>query len=375
MNINDLYQALTCVFFFSILLCYLVVKCAPHYKVLINQEDLQGVQKVHTEVTPRIGGVLVFISFSIGLLLFQDQSDTKLVIWMSVLPVLFCGLMEDLSAQISPMVRLLSAFLSIVIASICLGIGITSLGFEWADYFLSNYAIVSLLFTLLLVGGAVNSLNIIDGCNGLLAGYSILALLAIAFTANILGDETIFQLCLLLTASIVGFFMLNFPFGKIFMGDGGAYFIGFMISIIGLMLVSRHDELSNWFVLLIFIYPMFEVLFSMFRRRFFGKCNVFQPDALHLHSLVYRKLILSKTFKDKKTICNNMVSPFMWVLSLVGIIPAVIWHDNKIMLIIWALVFMAMYTMIYKYITHAVSPGWNDSIQNGRKICQPEVRK
>jgi UDP-GlcNAc:undecaprenyl-phosphate/decaprenyl-phosphate GlcNAc-1-phosphate transferase len=216
---------------------------------------------------------------------------------------------------------------------------------------LSDYVIVSLLFTLLVLGGAINSFNIIDGFNGLLGGYSILASLAIAYVAYSLGDDLVLQLSLILTASILGFFVLNFPFGKIFMGDGGAYFIGFMLSIIGLMLTDRHEKLSSWFVLLIFIYPMYELLYSIYRRKVIHKTDASQPDADHMHSLVYRKLISCRLFKQNKIICNSMTSPVMWLLSLFGIVPAIIWFDNQTILIISAFVFMFIYTVIYKYIS------------------------
>jgi UDP-N-acetylmuramyl pentapeptide phosphotransferase/UDP-N-acetylglucosamine-1-phosphate transferase len=150
---------------------------------------------------------------------------------------------------------------------------------------------------------------------------------------------------------VLGFFIFNFPFGKIFMGDGGAYFVGFMLAAIGLMLADRHTELSNWFVLLIFIYPMYELLYSIYRRKIIHNTNASHPDANHLHSLVYKKFISCDRFKHNEVICNSMTSPAMWLLSLIGIIPAVIWFNNQTMLIIWAFAFMFIYTVIYKFIS------------------------
>jgi hypothetical protein len=77
-----------------------------------------------------------------------------------------------------------------------------------------------------------------------------------------------------------------------------------------------------------------------------------QPDGLLLHMLIYKRLIKCKTFKNNKTMCNSMTSPFLWALSLVGIIPAIIWYNNQAMLIIWAFVFMAIYTILYRRIVH-----------------------
>ena len=227
-----------------------------------------------------------------------------------------------------------------MIAFVWLEIGIFSIGFEWVDSLLSNYAIISLLFTLIVVGGLVNAINIIDGFNGLMIGYSIFVLLAIAFVANILGDGLVLQLSLLLVSSLFGLFVFNFPLGKIFIGDGGAYFIGFMMAIIGLMLGIRNEEVSHWFILLLFIYPLYETVFSIYRKKIVRGTSPSQPDGYHLHMLIYKRLVKCKTFKNNKVMCNSVTSPFLWVLSLVGIIPAIIWYDNQTMLIIWAFGFV-----------------------------------
>jgi UDP-N-acetylmuramyl pentapeptide phosphotransferase/UDP-N-acetylglucosamine-1-phosphate transferase len=338
------------VFISSFVMIWAIVSLAKSKQWFVNDADLEGIQKFHIEPVARIGGFGIFVGFSVALFLLEDQSGLLFKIWLSSLPVFVVGLYEDLSARVSPLVRLLSAFLAIVIIFIWVDVGIFSLGFEAVDYVLSNYVIVSLLFTLLVVGGAVNSLNVIDGFNGLLSGYAILAFLAIAYVAYTLGDEMILQLSLIFVVSILGFFALNFPFGKIFMGDGGAYLLGFMLAIIGLILVDRHEELSNWFVLLILMYPMYELLYSIYRRKIVHNTSISQPDAGHLHSLVYQNFMSYKFLRHNKVIRNSMVSPVMWLLSLFGIVPAIIWFDNQTILIVASFLFMYIYTVIYRYI-------------------------
>jgi UDP-N-acetylmuramyl pentapeptide phosphotransferase/UDP-N-acetylglucosamine-1-phosphate transferase len=144
-----------------------------------------------------------------------------------------------------------------------------------------------------------------------MAGYSIFVLLAISYIANILGDDLVLQLSLILISSLIAFFVFNFPFGKIFMGDGGAYFVGFMMAMIGLMLGIRNEGVSNWFVLLLFIYPLYETAFSIYRKIIVRKTSPSQPDGYHLHMLIYKRLIKCKTFKNNKTLCNSMTSPFL----------------------------------------------------------------
>ena len=317
-----------------------------------NESDTFGVQKFHKNPVPHIGGALLFTGFFIGLWLLPAAQEIRLLLLVASLPVFIAGIAEDCTRKIEPTLRMIAALLSITIAFFYLDIGIRSLNFAWPDYLLSNFNFLSLLFTLLVVGGLINAINIIDGYNGLMAGYSVIVLLAIAYVSNILGDGLVFQLSLTLIASLAGFFVFNFPLGKIFMGDGGAYFVGLMMAVIGLMLGIRNDEVSHWFVLLLFIYPLYETAFSIYRRKLLHKTDVSQPDANHLHSLIYRKLISCDRFKHNKVICNSMTAPVMWLLSLLGIIPAVIWFNNQTMLIVWAFVFMLVYTIIYRRIVH-----------------------
>jgi len=345
------FQSILFVVSISFFVGFLLVRIAPKVDWLIHKLDSHGVQKFHIDPVPSIGGFSVFLAFSFGLWGVGDESNMLVFLWLASLPVFLAGLVEDVTLKIPPIQRLFFTFISILVAYISLGISVDNLGIEWIDEILFNYPFLALLFTLLIMGGAINSLNIIDGFNGLLSGHSILASLAVAYVSYMLGDDLIMQLSLILTASVLGFFVLNFPFGKIFMGDGGSYFVGFVLAVLGLMLADRHVELSNWFVLLIFIYPMYELLYSIYRRKIIHKTDASQPDAEHLHSLVYRKLISCDRFKHNMVICNSMTSPFLWLLSLVGIIPAIVWYDSQTMLIIWAFVFMFIYTIIYKYIS------------------------
>ena len=317
-----------------------------------NEFNTIGVQKFHKNPVPHIGGALLFTGFFIGLWFLPAAQEIRLLLLVASLPVFIAGIAEDCTGKIGPTLRMIAALLSITIAFFYLDIGIRSLNFAWPDYLLSNFNFLSLLFTLLVVGGLINAINIIDGYNGLMAGYSILALLAIAYVSHILGDGLVFQLSLTLTASLAGFFVFNFPLGKIFMGDGGAYFVGLIMAVIGLMLGIRNDEVSHWFVLLLFIYPLYETAFSIYRKAIVRGTSVSQPDGYHLHMLIYKRVVKCKKFKNNTVVCNSLTSPFLWVLSLFSIIPAVIWFNNQTMLIVWAFVFMLVYTIIYRRIVH-----------------------
>jgi len=340
---------------FSIVFSIFIVALAHKKQWFLNQHDLVGVQKFHHEPTPHVGGLAVFLSFVLGSFLLPVEVQRVLhpVLLVSS-PVFIIGLIEDFSAKVSPLWRLLFIFLSLSISFFYLDIGVRSLGFDWIDALLS-YPIIGLAFTLLVVGGAVNALNVIDGYNGLMSGYAMLVSMAMAIVAYQLGDDLIVQLNLLLIMSLLGFFLLNFPFGKLFMGDGGAYFVGFMLSMIGLVFVSRHNEISNWFVLGLLMYPMYELLFSIYRKKVIEGTFASQPDGFHLHMLVHRLVVVNSP-KANKAMDNSKTSPFFWLLSLVSIVPTVFWYDDKLALIGWACMFMVVYTIIYFYISSKVRP-------------------
>ena len=90
---------------------------------------------------------------------------------------------------------------------------------------------------------------------------------------------------------LVGIFFLNFPNGKIFLGDGGAYLIGFILALIALLLVKSSNTVSPWFPFLVLIYPVFETLFSMYRKNVIRNIPMSSPDGAHLHMLVYGRVI------------------------------------------------------------------------------------
>ncbi|MFN7130403.1 MAG: glycosyltransferase family 4 protein, partial [Brevundimonas sp.] len=112
-----------------------------------------------------------------------------------------------------------------------------------------------------------NAVNIIDGFNGLAAATSMLMFAAFGYVAWALRDPFIVQVCLAMIGALAGFFVWNYPRGRIFLGDGGAYLVGFVLAEVAVLLVVRHPQVSPWFCFLVCAYPVTETLFSIYRRR------------------------------------------------------------------------------------------------------------
>jgi len=134
----------------------------------------------------------------------------------------------------------------------------------------------------------MNGMNLIDGVNGLVGFTALFLLLAISIIAFNVGDMYIMNITILFAAPLIIFLFFNFPFGKVFVGDLGAYFYGFVIAILINYLFGKHNFLLTWAAVLLLFYPCMELLFS-FIRKIKNHKSPFDPDNKHLHSLIYKR--------------------------------------------------------------------------------------
>lgn len=317
-----------------------------------------GPQKIHSVPVPRIGGLTIFVGFLIGVCLaaMKGRLDTQsagLVVLCSV-PAFAGGFYEDISKRGSVLLRLTATFISAGLAFWWLGARLDRLDFPLADTWL-QFGVISILFTMFAAGGVSQSINIIDGLNGLASFIGMTILGAIGVVAWQIGDQLVLTICLAGAGGILGFFVWNYPRGKVFCGDGGAYFIGFVIAETSVLIVHRHAQVSAWFPLLLAAYPVWETTFSMYRRRVLLKKAATQPDALHLHSLVYRWLILC--WPDDAGWRagwrrNAASSAVCWILQLFAAGIALAYWRNTLGLTIGAFAFAAVYLAVYIPLTN-----------------------
>ncbi|MCF8196398.1 MAG: glycosyltransferase [Polynucleobacter sp.] len=238
-----------------------------------------------------------------GILLLQ--------ILVCCLPAFLLGLLEDLTKRISPLIRLLACFGSALLAYWVLHAVVTSISISWIDPILSMPLIAATL-SCLMIAGITNSYNIIDGFNGLACMIAIITLTAIGYVAFRNNDSALVFITVATIGSILGFFIWNYPSGRIFLGDGGAYLIGFWIGVLSILLVSRNSAVSPWFACLINIYPIFETIFSIWRKKFLKKISPSIPDGTHLHMLIYGRIARWINPNQTNTVFtrNARTSPF-----------------------------------------------------------------
>ncbi len=337
-------------FLSSAITCFFVIK----YLHRIFRDPLEGgPQKFHTRETPRAGGVGVAIGLiATGIMLsFKDIAFSSNY-WLLLLSASFIflgGLLEDITKKIGVRLRMTFQLISAILAAFLLNAFIVRIGIPIIDNLFSFFPFL-IIFTCFAVVGISNSINIIDGYNGLAGGVSIIILSVLGYVSFKVGDQFLMTVCLSTSGAILGFLIWNYPFGFIFLGDGGAYLVGFIIAEISVLLVYRHQEVSPWFPMLAVAYPFTESVFSIYRRNFLKNRSSTMPDAMHLHSLIFRRVVKYLVHRDipnSKLRCNYMTSPYLWLLSAVTAIPALIFWQHTWMLVSFFFTFVVFYIWFY----------------------------
>jgi UDP-N-acetylmuramyl pentapeptide phosphotransferase/UDP-N-acetylglucosamine-1-phosphate transferase len=356
--------ALSFAFLTSLIATLLLVRYQNLHAYITADHDVDGVQKFHSIPVPRVGGIGVIIGLFAGqsavFFLEPEVAIFGFLVITTAIPAFAAGLIEDLTKRVSVSKRLLVVAMSAVTGGFLLGSWLTRLDIPGVDY-LMTFSVVSILVTCFAVTGVANAFNLIDGYNGLASVVAIIILSGLAYVAHQVGDYYILISALAIIGAILGFLVWNYPRGLIFLGDGGAYLIGFLIAELSILLVARNPLVSPWFPLLLVFYPIFETVFTIFRRIFIGKTHPGLPDAGHLHQLIYRRVVrwaAGDNCPKKKTQRNALTSPYLWVMASFAVIPAVLFWNNTVALQVAALSFASFYVLVYVKIYKSRIPKW-----------------
>lgn len=243
-------------FFTSFIFTLLIIRFKHLHGKFSGDHDLSGPQKFHTGSVPRIGGISIAVGVLAGTLMHLQGNPAptfEITLLLCVIPTFMIGLTEDFTKTVSVRTRLLYTALAAGLAAHYLGAQIPRLDIPGIDYLLS-IPLIAIVFTVFAITGLANAYNIIDGFNGLSSMVGIITLLGLAYVGFLFQDTAILSLSLIMVGAILGFFIWNYPRGLIFLGDGGAYLIGFWIATLSVLLIARHPSISPWFALLINAY-------------------------------------------------------------------------------------------------------------------------
>lgn len=349
----------------SVVVTLLIVRSSPRHARFSGDSDRTAPQKFHATVVPRVGGIGIAAGVAAALILTPDIGElastdaaTILGLGVSALIAFAAGLIEDITKRVTPSQRLVAIFAAAAMAMWLAGSRIVRIDVPALDAVLT-VGIVSIALTLFAVAGVANSVNIIDGFNGLASMCVAIMLASIAYVAYKVGDAMVLTCALASLGAVLGFFVWNYPLGLVFLGDGGAYFLGFWVAELGVLLVQRNEDVSPVFPLLLCAYPMFETLFTMYRRKVVRGRPVGQPDATHLHSLIYRRLMRwAVGRRDAANLLrrNSMTSPYLWLVCSLSAVPAVLSWDNTAVLGGFLLAFCLLYLALYRAIVKFRTP-------------------
>lgn len=329
-------------------------------------------QRFHFGDVPRLGGAALLLgigcSWSLGVLQslqWGDPGSLRLGAWVwgwlvVLLPAALGGIAEDMTQRLSVRYRLILTGASGVLAVVVLNLTLPRMGWPWLDAVLAAAPWLGIAVVVLAVAGLPHAFNIIDGYNGLAGMVALIVCLALAHVALQVGDRALAALLVSTAAATGGFLVWNYPRGMLFAGDGGAYVWGVVIAMASISLVQRNADVSPWFPMLLLIYPVWETIFSIYRKAVRG-VSPGVADALHFHQLIYRRIVRGVFHDDESRrmlMRNNRTSPYLWGFTLLTVVPAVLFWNNTLLLMAFCGLFVISYVMAYLAIVRFKVPHW-----------------
>jgi UDP-N-acetylmuramyl pentapeptide phosphotransferase/UDP-N-acetylglucosamine-1-phosphate transferase len=351
----------------SLLVCWFIIRSERLHGRFSHDHTATGPQKFHTMPTPRIGGVAIAAALAAAVLTMEslDWLDPAsayglTMLALSAIPAFAGGLGDDVTKKVGVLARLMLTFASAVFASLLVGATLDRLDMPGLDTLLL-WPVFAIAFTAFAVGGIANAINIIDGYNGLAGGYAVVVLAGLAWVAGQVGDPIVLTASLAMLGALLGFLAWNYPGGKIFMGDGGAYLLGFWLGELAVLLVVRNPDISPWFPLMLLAYPITETLFSIYRRHIIRGHSAGAADAMHLHQLIFGRLarvgVGSKDANDKRR-RNNLVAPYIWIGGVISALLSLCAWQSTHLLVTLAVCFWITYLWLYFRLAHWRAPIW-----------------
>jgi UDP-N-acetylmuramyl pentapeptide phosphotransferase/UDP-N-acetylglucosamine-1-phosphate transferase len=354
----------------SCIACALLLRYARgagrHYALTVPQ-------RFHAGDVPRLGGVAMMAACTAGWIwmvvaerylsvpnLIRFEPRMALTWWLLAMIAFTGGVGEDITHRLMARWRLAFTVLAGVVAALMLSLDIPRLDIPLIESWWGANAWAGIALAVFAVAGLPHAFNLIDGYNGLAALVALICCLALAYVALLVGDRQLAAVVLVLAGATAGFLLWNYPRGLIFAGDGGAYLWGVVIATASILLVQRHPQVSPWFPVLLLIYPVWETLFSIYRKAVRGQSPAV-ADALHFHQLIYRRVV-REVFDDDESrrmlMRNNRTSPYLWGFTVLTVLPAVLFWDRTPWLLAFIGLFVASYVWAYVSIVRFKVPRW-----------------
>ena len=298
-------------------------------------------QSSHSAPTPRVGGVAIAVGILSGALL-SGYDSFGLLLW-TALPIFLVGLFEDLGPDTPASFRLGVAAISSILAVVIFDTTISRISFSPLDPVFA-LPLVALGFTIFACVGFTHAMNLIDGLNGLSSAIVIFIMASFALVAYRFGHSDLLALNLVVIAAFSSFILVNFPFGRIFLGDAGAYSVGHIIAWNAIFLLGREPQISAWGILLILLWPVLDTVFAMLRRARMGS-SIYRADRLHFHHVVMRLIMICAPNLRAKSKANPIASFLIWPFACIPCALGICFINNTEA----AMMSIGMFTLLYSF--------------------------
>jgi len=313
-NINEGYTMLNYIdlaiaSFIALISTFLLTFGVRKFAIRFKFVDFPNQRKIHKYVTPRIGGLGIFLGAALGLWYLQPEHIHLTSISLGALVIVVTGLLDD-RLNIRPVIKLTG---QIVAASFLVSSGLVIERITLPFIGMIDLGAFSVLITFLWVVGITNAINLIDGLDGLASGVSTIALLSMFVMALI--DLQLFAayLCIVLIGANLGFLYHNFYPAKIYMGDTGSNFLGYMIAVISMLGLFKNIALFSFIIpVIVLAIPIFDTLFAIVRRAS-NKQKIMMADNKHIH---YQ--LLEAGFSHRQTVL--IIYGFSFVFGVLAIV-------------------------------------------------------
>ncbi|WP_188206721.1 glycosyltransferase family 4 protein [Alkalibacillus aidingensis] len=304
----------------TLVIALVITPLVKKLAIKIGAVDNPSYRKVHKDVMPRLGGLAIYLSFMIGLIIFYPESIYTLPIIIGGSIIMIVGFLDDMM-ELSPKWKLFGQLLAAVVLLGTIQVEFINLPFGGEIHF----GVLSIPITILWVVAITNAINLIDGLDGLAAGVSAIALLTISSMSIMMGNEFVTLVGFLLLGSTIGFLYYNFYPAKIFMGDTGALFLGYMIAVLSLLGFKNVTVFSFVIPIIILGVPISDTIFAMIRRRIQRK-PISAPDKQHLHHC-----LLGLGFSHPVTVLLIYVLSGVFSLAAILFTQATMWGSFLLM--------------------------------------------
>ena len=326
-----LFLAMAAALLASILLTPLVIKLAFR----IGAVDRPNYRKVHASVMPRIGGLAIFGAFLIGYLILRPTDEHAAGILVGAVIIIIVGFLDDM-LEITAKAKLAGQLAAAVIVVTWGGLQIDFINLPFFGQF--DFGYLSIPITIIWIIGITNAINLIDGLDGLAAGVSTIALISITVMAMIMGNVFVVAIAAILAASSLGFLLFNFHPAKIFMGDTGSLFLGFMISVLALLGFKNVAVVSLVIPIIMLGVPISDTFFAIVRR-IRMKQKITAPDKSHLHHCLLRS-----GFSHRQTVLVIYGLAILFGVAAILFSQATVW--GAILLIVVMLIAIELFVEI-----------------------------